>query len=123
MLWCLSHRTLTVTFFVDRQKVCFEDILRCHITAADEGFILPLFPSFLFARVIRYFVLWVCTSFESNLDVVCSLYTFSPSHALAHSSVHDLDSKRHTKTHTLCRRCGNRALHRQHKSGSPLARP
>ena len=25
-------------------------------------------------------------------------------------------SKRHTKSHTLCRRCGNRAFHRQHKS-------
>ncbi|QRW17132.1 ribosomal protein L37e [Rhizoctonia solani] len=24
--------------------------------------------------------------------------------------------KRHTKTHTLCRRCGNRAFHRQHKT-------
>ncbi|KAJ3964945.1 hypothetical protein EV361DRAFT_940815 [Lentinula raphanica] len=30
--------------------------------------------------------------------------------------------KRHTKSHTLCRRCGNRAFHRQHKSWllSPL---
>lgn len=26
------------------------------------------------------------------------------------------NSKRHTKSHTLCRRCGNRAFHRQHKS-------
>lgn len=24
-------------------------------------------------------------------------------------------SKRHTKSHTLCRRCGNRAFHKQHK--------
>ena len=30
-------------------------------------------------------------------------------------------SKRHTKTHTLCRRCGNRAFHRQHKSLLPSA--
>ncbi|KAJ9112146.1 hypothetical protein QFC20_002327 [Naganishia adeliensis] len=27
-----------------------------------------------------------------------------------------LGGKRHTKTHTLCRRCGNRSFHRQHKS-------
>ncbi|KAF9785149.1 ribosomal protein L37e-domain-containing protein [Thelephora terrestris] len=24
--------------------------------------------------------------------------------------------KRHTKSHTVCRRCGNRAFHRQHKT-------
>ncbi|KIM32904.1 hypothetical protein M408DRAFT_61984, partial [Serendipita vermifera MAFF 305830] len=24
--------------------------------------------------------------------------------------------KRHSKSHTLCRRCGHRAFHRQHKS-------
>lgn len=24
-------------------------------------------------------------------------------------------SKRHTKSHTLCRRCGNRSFHKQHK--------
>jgi hypothetical protein len=29
-------------------------------------------------------------------------------------------SKRHVKTHTLCRRCGNRAFHKQHKSAPPL---
>ena len=27
-------------------------------------------------------------------------------------------SKRHTKSHTLCRRCGNRAFHKQHKGMS-----
>ena len=26
------------------------------------------------------------------------------------------NSKRHTKSHTLCRRCGNRSFHKQHKS-------
>lgn len=26
-----------------------------------------------------------------------------------------ISSKRHTKSHTLCRRCGNRAFHKQHK--------
>lgn len=31
-------------------------------------------------------------------------------------------SKRHTKSHTLCRRCGNRAFHRQHKSAWRLYR-
>ncbi|KAG9307995.1 ribosomal protein L37e-domain-containing protein [Chiua virens] len=37
-----------------------------------------------------------------------------------------LEIKRHTKTHTLCRRCGNRAFHRQHKTcgqcGYPAAK-
>ncbi|KAF8606021.1 hypothetical protein BDV93DRAFT_34460 [Ceratobasidium sp. AG-I] len=31
--------------------------------------------------------------------------------------------KRHTKTHTLCRRCGNRAFHRQHKTCAQCGYP
>ncbi|KAF8142140.1 ribosomal protein L37e-domain-containing protein [Boletus edulis] len=30
---------------------------------------------------------------------------------------------RHTKTHTLCRRCGNRAFHRQHKTCAQCGYP
>jgi len=51
---------------------------------------------------IRNIVIWVRSP--------CSLHTFT-SPLLPHS-------KRHTKSHTLCRRCGNRAFHRQHKSVS-----
>ncbi|KAF8573592.1 hypothetical protein K439DRAFT_1374911, partial [Ramaria rubella] len=32
-------------------------------------------------------------------------------------------SKRHTKSHTLCRRCGNRAFHRQHKTCASCGYP
>ncbi|SGZ21243.1 BQ5605_C021g09346 [Microbotryum silenes-dioicae] len=31
--------------------------------------------------------------------------------------------KRHTKTHTLCRRCGRRAFHKQHKSCASCGYP
>ncbi|KIK01967.1 hypothetical protein K443DRAFT_543642 [Laccaria amethystina LaAM-08-1] len=31
--------------------------------------------------------------------------------------------KRHTKSHTLCRRCGNRAFHRQHKTCAQCGYP
>ncbi|KAF8160006.1 ribosomal protein L37e-domain-containing protein [Crassisporium funariophilum] len=31
--------------------------------------------------------------------------------------------KRHTKSHTLCRRCGNRAFHRQHKTCASCGYP
>ncbi|EJD48272.1 60S ribosomal protein L37 [Auricularia subglabra TFB-10046 SS5] len=31
--------------------------------------------------------------------------------------------KRHTKTHTLCRRCGARAFHRQHKTCAQCGYP
>lgn len=31
--------------------------------------------------------------------------------------------KRHTKTHTLCRRCGNRAFHKQHKTCAQCGYP
>ncbi|KZP11097.1 hypothetical protein FIBSPDRAFT_871853 [Athelia psychrophila] len=31
--------------------------------------------------------------------------------------------KRHTKSHTLCRRCGTRSFHRQHKSCSQCGYP
>lgn len=35
-------------------------------------------------------------------------------------------SKRHSKSHTLCRRCGNRSFHKQHKGaflGSTILSP
>ncbi|KAL6306224.1 ribosomal protein L37e-domain-containing protein, partial [Sparassis latifolia] len=32
-------------------------------------------------------------------------------------------SKRHTKSHTLCRRCGNRAFHKQHKECAQCGYP
>ncbi|KAF8269688.1 ribosomal protein L37e-domain-containing protein [Lactarius quietus] len=32
-------------------------------------------------------------------------------------------SKRHTKSHTLCRRCGNRSFHKQHKSCAQCGYP
>lgn len=53
--------------------------------------------------LIRYLVLWVRSAFPS---------IWSVSHAVGFVSC----SKRHTKSHTLCRRCGCRAFHRQHKS-------
>ncbi|KAF4610952.1 hypothetical protein D9613_006561 [Agrocybe pediades] len=31
--------------------------------------------------------------------------------------------RRHTKSHTLCRRCGNRAFHRQHKTCASCGYP
>ncbi|PIL24902.1 hypothetical protein GSI_12789 [Ganoderma sinense ZZ0214-1] len=31
--------------------------------------------------------------------------------------------KRHTKSHTLCRRCGNRAFHKQHKECAQCGYP
>ncbi|KAH8111088.1 ribosomal protein L37e-domain-containing protein, partial [Phellopilus nigrolimitatus] len=31
--------------------------------------------------------------------------------------------KRHTKSHTLCRRCGNRAFHKQHKTCAQCGYP
>ncbi|KAF8479610.1 ribosomal protein L37e-domain-containing protein [Russula ochroleuca] len=32
-------------------------------------------------------------------------------------------SKRHTKSHTLCRRCGNRSFHKQHKDCAQCGYP
>ncbi|KAI6126126.1 ribosomal protein L37e-domain-containing protein [Pisolithus croceorrhizus] len=32
-------------------------------------------------------------------------------------------NQRHTKTHTLCRRCGNRAFHKQHKTCAQCGYP
>ncbi|KAG6374631.1 hypothetical protein JVT61DRAFT_3995 [Boletus reticuloceps] len=91
----------------------------------DKRFVSPVVPGPLTRRsllfyaraVIRYIVLWVrlCRSRRFWNDRSSSL-------ALS-TLAYDLDSKRHTKTHTLCRRCGNRAFHRQHKTCAQCGYP
>lgn len=52
--------------------------------------------------MIRYLLLRVCLS---------SVLSYFPPNCSS--------SKRHTKSHTLCRRCGSRSFHRQHKGSCP----
>ena len=73
-----------------RRKVCYIVKVKCSTYITDPFFFLH-----------RYFVLWVRLS-------IYGLH-LSPEPV-------SCNSKRHTKSHTLCRRCGNRAFHRQHKS-------
>ena len=109
---------LTTLSFLYRQKVRSNDVLCYRARAADEGLDPACLLFYALIRaVIRYFVLWVRFAFARLLTWRSSRVLLHPlTHP--HASVPTLDSKRHTKTHTLCRRCGNRAFHRQHKSTS-----
>ena len=98
-LCCRAKLTVCFTLFF-RRKVC---------SSSGIDRVVALIFSILH-HLQRYFVFRVRSYFHYLL---C--------HALISTKTLFWYSKRHTKSHTLCRRCGNRSFHRQHKSTFPTS--